>query len=62
MTIINRSYQHLNFSNYKYPIGGLEGSRLIFLKKISYREFSGGLVVRSQCFHCCGPGLIPGLH
>ena len=24
------------------------------------REFPGGLVVRTQCFHCKGPGSIPG--
>ena len=24
-------------------------------------KFSGGLVVRTQCFHCCGPSSIPGL-
>ena len=23
------------------------------------REFSGGPVVRTQCFHCCGPGFHP---
>ena len=25
------------------------------------REFPGGLVVKTQCFHCCGPDSIPGL-
>ena len=25
------------------------------------REFPGGIVVRIQCFHHCGPGSIPGL-
>ena len=24
------------------------------------REFPGGLVVRTPCFHCCSPGSIPG--
>ena len=24
------------------------------------REFPGGLVIRIWCFHCHGPGLIPG--
>ena len=28
--------------------------------KENKREFSGGLVVRIQCCHCCGPGSIPG--
>ena len=37
-------------------------SKMIYVKKrlkIS-REFSGSPVVRTQCFHCRGPGLIPG--
>ena len=25
------------------------------------REFPGGQVIRTQFFHCYGPGLIPGL-
>ena len=31
-----------------------------FFKKVSFREFSGGSVVRTWCFHCRGPGSIPG--
>ena len=29
-------------------------------KSVHYREFPGGLVVRIQHCHCCGPGSIPG--
>ena len=25
-----------------------------------FREFPGGPVVRTQCFHYCGPGSVPG--
>ena len=28
--------------------------------KNCHREFPGGPVVRTQCFHCCGLGSIPG--
>ena len=28
-------------------------------KKNIYREFSGGPVVKSLCFHCQGPGFNP---
>ena len=30
------------------------------MKKAMVREFPGGIVVRTQPFHCCGPGSIPG--
>ena len=30
------------------------------IKKWSCREFPGCPVVRTWCFHCCGPGSIPG--
>ena len=29
-------------------------------KNCLFREFSGSLVVRTQCFHCCGLGSMPG--
>ena len=29
-------------------------------KETKIREFPSGPVVRTQCFHCCGPGSIPG--
>ena len=28
--------------------------------KIQHKEFPAGLVVRNPCFHCCGPGSVPG--
>ena len=34
---------------------------LLKRKKVLFREFPGGLVVRTQHFHCYGPGSIPGL-
>ena len=35
-------------------------STLYFSVQISDREFPGGPVVRTRCFHCWVPGLIPG--
>ena len=31
-----------------------------FNKKKTHWKFPGGLVIRIQRFHCCGPGSIPG--
>ena len=30
------------------------------IKNYVYRDLPGSPVVRTQCFHCWGPGLIPG--
>ena len=29
------------------------------VQKTFYWEFPGGPMVRTQCFHCCGPGFDP---
>ena len=36
-------------------------STILQFKKKKKGEFPSGLVVMTWCFHCCGPGSIPGL-
>ena len=37
-----------------------EGEHFPHLHKITLWEFPGGAVIRTQRFHCCGPGSVPG--
>ena len=49
----------------KYPYKSCQGELLLachqnHVKNAYFREFLGSLVVRTQRFHCCGPGSNPG--
>ena len=51
-----------------FKISQINHTQLKNLEKASHHaqniyngEFSGGLVVRTLCFHCWGPGFNPGL-